>query len=244
MKWIAAIALLLLPLAVSCSVTAGAKDNELTENEKEDGWIVAFDGKTLNGWKAVDAQNGKTFPSRRPVVDGTLNPHESGGYMVYYDKPLGDCVMSLDFKLGQPPEDGSCNSGIFFRTTPLKARPGKDVGYNGIEMAIASTSTTTGVDTGAIYDLARPLRQMVKEAGEWNRVVITNHENLVTVTLNGELVTVCDLDGFTEKNRHPDGSEHKFDVVYKDHPRVGYFGVREHGCDIYFKNIKVLPLGK
>ena len=111
MKWIAAIALLL-PLAVIYSVTAdaGAKDNELTENEKKDGWIVAFDGKTLNGWKAVDATNGKTFPSRRPIVDGTLNPHKSGGYMVYYDKPIGDCVMSLDFKLGQPPEDDSCNS--------------------------------------------------------------------------------------------------------------------------------------
>lgn len=244
MKWIIAIALFLTPIPLIYSVTSatGAKDNELTKDEKKDGWILAFDGKTLDGWKAVDARNGKTFPSRRPVIDGTLNPHKSGGYMVYYDKRLGDFVASLDFKLGQPPGDSSCNSGIFLRTASLKARPGKDVGYNGIEVALDSTTTNDYIDAGALYDLSRPLRQMVRDIGEWNRVVITNHENLITVTLNGELVTVCDLDEFPKMHRRPDGSEHKFDVVYKDHPRKGYFGVQDHGCDIYFKNIKLLPL--
>ena len=30
-----------------------AADNKLTSQEKADGWILLFDGKTLNGWDAT-----------------------------------------------------------------------------------------------------------------------------------------------------------------------------------------------
>ena len=29
-----------------------------------------------------------------------------------------------------------------------------------------------------------------------------------------------DLDEWTEPNKRPDGTDHKFDVAYKDHPRT------------------------
>ena len=52
-----------------------------------------------------------------------------------------------------------------------------------------------------------------------------------------------DLDEWTEPNKRPDGSTHKFDVAYKDHPRTGYIGLQDHGSDCWYKNIKLRLLG-
>ena len=43
-------------------------------------------------------------------------------------------------------------------------------------------------------------------------------------------------------NKRLDGSDHKFDVVYKDHPRKGYIGLQDHGGDVWYRNIKLLKL--
>ena len=51
-----------------------------------------------------------------------------------------------------------------------------------------------------------------------------------------------DLDEWTEKNKRPDGSAHKFDIAYKSHPREGYIGLQDHGQDCWYKNIKIQPL--
>ena len=220
---------------VACLASAlpcAAADNELTPEEKAAGYVLLFDGKTLAGWTTSNET-----PSKTPVEDGSINPHGSGGYMMIYEKPLDDFVLSLDFKISP-----GCNSGIFVRTWPLKPRPGKDVGFNGIEIAVDDTKGSGYHDTGAIYDLVRPRKNAMKPAGEWNHAVITCDRNLIKIELNGEVVTEMDLDEWTRPNRRPDGSEHKFDVAYKDHPRKGYVGLQDHGKPCWYKNIKMKPL--
>jgi Domain of Unknown Function (DUF1080) len=213
---------------------AAAADNELTEQEKKDGWVLLFDGRTLDGWMT----SSKT-PSRRPVEDGCINPHKCGGYMMVHEKTWGDFVLSLDFKMSK-----GCNSGVFVRTASLTPRPGKDVGYNGIEVAIDDTPGAGYHDTGALYDLAKPTKNAMKPVGEWNHLVVTCDRSVIAVELNGEAVTKADLDQFTEPYKRPDGTRHKFDVAYKDHPRTGYIGLQDHGQDCWYKSIKLKPLGK
>jgi hypothetical protein len=157
--------------------------------------------------------------------------------MMIYENPLDDFKLALDFKISP-----KCNSGIFIRTFPLQPRPGKDVGFNGIEVAIDDTKTAGFHDTGAIYDLVKPSRNAMKPVGEWNHIEITCDKNLIAVNLNGEQVSKMDLDEWTQPNRRPDGSEHKFDIAYKDHPRHGFIGLQDHGADCWFKNIKLKPL--
>lgn len=217
---------------VLLAAPAAAADNELTDKEKADGWKLLFDGKTLDGWMT---SSGK--PSKTPVEDGTLNPHKCGGYMLVHQEKWGDFVLSLDFKISK-----KCNSGVFVRTSSLTPRPGKDVGFNGIEVAIDDTTAAGFTDTGAIYDLARPAKNAMKPAGEWNRLVVTCDGARIAVAMNGETVTRADLDQFTRPNVRPDGTPHKFDVAYKDHPRKGYIGLQDHGSPCWFKNVKLKPL--
>jgi len=213
---------------------ANAADNTLTEQEKQAGWQLLFDGKTTTGWMTPKEE---PLPASH-VQEGSLNPHPCN-YMLVYGKPLGDFELALDFRISP-----KCNSGIFLRTWPLTPRPGKDVGFNGIEIAVDDTHEAGFHDTGAIYDLVKPSKNAMKPVGEWNHIVVTSNDNLIEVTLNGEHVTRMDLDQWTEQNKRPDGSDHKFDVAYKDHPRRGYIGLQDHGADCWYKNIKLRTLGR
>jgi hypothetical protein len=210
-------------------------DNTLTDAEQKAGWKLLFDGRTLDGWTTDRLQ-----PSKTPVEDGCINPHDCGGYMMVPKGKYGDFVLALDFKISK-----GCNSGIFVRTFSLEPKPGWDVGFNGLEVAVDDTTGADYHDTGAIYDLAKPARNAMRPAGEWNHAVIRCEKNLVEVKLNGEAVTKMDLDQFTEPNKRPDGSDHKFTgIAYKDFPRQGYIGLQDHGSPCWYKNIKLLPLNR
>jgi hypothetical protein len=207
-------------------------DNTLSPRERAAGWILLFDGKTLDNW-----QTSSKTPSRVGVEDGSINPHGSGGYMMIHQKTWGDFILSLNFKISK-----GCNSGVFVRTYPLTPRPGKDVGFNGIEVAIDDTTTAGYHDTGAIYDLVKPTKNAMKPAGQWNHLMITCAGPKLSVELNHELVTQMNLNEWTFANRRPNGSQHKFDIAYKDHARFGYIGLQDHGSPCWFKNIKIKPL--
>jgi hypothetical protein len=212
---------------------AAAEDNALTPKEKEAGWQLLFDGKTFDGWMTSDKKESKT-----PIEEGCINPHGCGAYMMIHKDVWANFVLRLDFKISP-----KCNSGVFFWTWPLEPLPGKDVGWNGIEVAIDDTTTAGYVDTGAIYDLSKPTKNAMKPVGEWNRLKLRCQDGKITVTINGEKVNVVDLNQFTEKNKRPDGTEHKFDIAFKDHAFKGYIGLQDHGSPCWYKNIKIRAIG-
>jgi hypothetical protein len=207
-------------------------DNVLGPAEKTAGWILLFDGKSLDGW-----ETSSRTPSKVAAEGESINPHGCGGYMMIHRKTWSDFVLAIDFKISK-----GCNSGVFIRTNPLTPRPGKDVGFNGIEIAIDDTTGAGYHDTGAVYDLVKPSKNAMKPVGQWNHFLITCDGPRLSVELNGELVTRMNLDEWTSPNRRPDGSEHKFDIAYKDHPRSGYIGLQDHGSPCWYKNIKLRPL--
>src|SRR5580692_2258262 len=166
-----------LVLILSAAV-ARAGDNELSAKEKADGWILLFDGKSLDGWMTSSGKASKT-----PVEQASINPHKCGGYMMVHKKMWENYVLSVDFKISK-----GCNSGIFIRTSSLTPRPGKDVGFNGMEVAIDDTKTAEFYDTGALYDLVKPSKALMKPVGEWNHMEITCDKNRIEVALNGETV--------------------------------------------------------
>lgn len=216
------------------SWTVLGADNVLTPEEKAAGWQLLFDGKTTAGWMTSDQK-----PPRVPVDQDSLNPHKSGHYMLVHTQQWSNFVLSLDFRMSK-----GCNSGVFVRTSSLTPRPGKDVGYNGIEIAIDDTTGAGYHDTGAIYDLVKPRKNAMRPTGEWNHMVVTCDNNLIRVELNGDLVSTMNLDEFDASNKRPDGSSHKFDTAWKDHPRKGYIGLQDHGSPCWFKNIKLRELGR
>ncbi len=225
-RWIIAIAV------VAFTSAAAAADNELTPEEKKDGWILLFDGKSMKDWMTSEWQL-----CDQALDEGSINPDKCNTYMMTYERPWSDFVLALDFKISP-----HTNSGIFVRAFPLRPLPGFDVGYNGIETQILDSPTAGFYDTGALYDLVKPTQNAMKPVGEWNHVQITCDKNLIDVLLNGEHVNHMDLDQWTRPYTRPDGTSHKFNIAFKYHPRTGYVGLQKHGGNCWFKNIKLKPL--
>lgn len=226
MKVIVALTLLLSPLSL-------AADNELSEQEKKDGWVLLFDGKSSDGW--VSDKSGQPVNAAN-IKDGEFNSFKSGGYVPYYSKQkFSDFTVAMDFKVSK-----GCNSGVFIRV----ADPKNPV-QTGFEIQVMDSFGKPKLgkhEMGALYDAQEPAANASKPVGEWQHIEITAKGNAITVVLNGQTVTTADLDKWTEANKNPDGSKNKFKTPLKDMAREGYVGVQDHGHDCWYKNIKVKPL--
>jgi Domain of Unknown Function (DUF1080) len=221
-------------ICVSSCLLARAEDNALTQQERKEGWQLLFDGKTTDGWMTADEKPALVSH----VQDGALNPHPRDfDYLLLYKEPFENFVLSLDFKVSP-----DCNSGVIVRIWPLKFRGGWDIAANGLEVAIDDRKVDPFHSTGAIYDLVKPLANAAKPTGEWNHLEVTCDHNRIKSVLNGQLTAEINLDEWTKLNERPDGSRHKFDIAYKDHPRKGYIGLQDHGSDVWYRNIKLKRL--
>jgi hypothetical protein len=189
-----------------------------------------FDSDHQSGW--LTNNDSKPVAKKNIQADG-INPHESGGYIVMYEKPYKNFVLDFDYKISK-----GCNSGVFIRVGDPK-----DPVMTGIEVAIDDTTGTGMHDPGALYDLVAPSVNAQKPAGEWNHMTITAKGPKVDVVLNGKSVSSIDCDQWPEPGKRPDGSSHKFSgVAIKKLNQPGYFGFQDHGQDCWFNRVKVKDL--
>jgi len=226
-------ATLILTISATAANSARAADNELTNEEKQAGWQLLFNGRDLTGWKC---NNGK--PIATSIEQNSLVPYKSGGYIIVYDKPFADFVLKCDVRW----EDARCNSGIFFRVENL-ANPV----HTGFEVQVMSGSATGKHEFGAIYDLVANSKNVSKAIGEWNTVEIKCQGANLSVKVNGEEVAKMNCDQFDKAGLCPDGEKHKYKLngqarAIKDFARSGYLGLQDHGHKVWYKNIKLLDL--
>ncbi|HXG10117.1 MAG TPA: DUF1080 domain-containing protein [Gemmataceae bacterium] len=215
-------------LALLAAPARGA-DNELTPAEKNDGWILLFNGKDLTGWHRTSPGFGTW-----KVEDGAICLTGRGGGMLYTDERYDNFILKVDFKMSP-----RCNSGVFVRVgdpkTPVQT---------GLEVQVLDDQgrKPTRNSCGAIYDLVAPSKAVTRPAGEWNTFVITCNKNLITVELNGEKICAMNVDEWDKPGLRPDGSKHKYQLAIKDFPRKGLIGFQDHGTPVCYKNIKLKPL--
>jgi hypothetical protein len=214
--------------AVLLAADVRAADNELTPAEKAEGWTLLFDGKSTAGWK-----NNNDKPVAAKIEEDAINPHGTGGYVLMYEKPVGDFVLKCDVKMDQP----FCNSGVFVRI----GDPNDPV-QTGLEMQISNERAPELHGFAAIYDLVAPTKNATKGPGNWDAVEIRCEGPKFTVTVNGEKVSSINCDEWREPGKRLDGSSNKFTTAIKNFPRKGYLGLQDHGYNVWFKNIKLKEL--
>lgn len=218
--------------------------NGLTEAEKADGWMMLFDGETFDGWRGYAKDS---VPSDWKIDNGSIYMAASGrgeagsenGGDILYDKKFGNFHLKLEWKLS---EGG--NSGIFYlgQETPeldyiWKTAP---------EMQVLSPKHidwNLGKDgnrrAGSLYDLYAADPQNVKPDGEWNQVEIIVYNGTVVHKQNGE--TVVEYHLWTPQWKE-DVAASKFPELnpnWADVAKEGFFGLQDHGDDVWFRNIKI-----
>jgi alpha-3'-ketoglucosidase len=219
--------------------------NTLSQSEIDDGWILLFDGKTAYNFRGYNAE---AFPEKGwEIVDGTIHVKSSGkgeaggGGDIITRNKYKNFELSLEWKVS---EGG--NSGIFYLA---QEKPDQPIWKSAPEMQILDNDkhpdAKLGVDgnraAGALYDLIPGNKEVVKPAGEWNKVKVLVYKGTVVHTVNGTNVLEYHL--WTD-----DWKNMVLNSKFKDYPDFlntadeGYIGLQDHGDDVWFRNIKIKEL--
>ncbi len=222
--------------------------NTLTDQEKAQGFVLMFDGKTTEGWRSY---NKTTFPSDWSVEDGALRLKGSGngeagsgngGDLVFGNQKFSNFALRLEWKIS---EGG--NSGIFYLAQEV---PGKEIWRNAPEMQVLDNDrhpdAMLGKDgnrqAGSLYDLIPAKPQNAKPAGEWNSIEIICYQGTIVHKMNGATVLEYHLwtPEWNELVKHS-----KFPTYNPDWANVakeGVIGFQDHGNDVWYRNIRIRKL--
>lgn len=231
---------------VFSTVNAGCqKVNKLTKEEKNDGWVLLFNGKDFEGWRAC---NGDAMPANWTIEDGAMKvflgegkkPGQgAGGDILYGDKVFRDFELSIDWKASE-----MANSGIFYN---IREVPGKPIYYAAPEVQVLDNENATDnkIDShlaGSLYDMLPADPETVNPAGEWNTVVIRVKDGNVTHSMNGTEVVKYTL-WTPEWDQLVENSKFKnFPGFTEGISKEGYIGLQDHGYVVWFRNIKIREL--
>ena len=181
--------LLFIPVLLGAA-SKPAPPNQLTAQEKKEGYILLFNGKDLTGWDGD--------PERWSVRDGAIvgssdgKPFKVNTFLIYKGGSFGNIILKADIKLRNH------NSGIHFRSEQL---PGAGWIVRGLQ-ADASEVGEEKSAWGNFYEERGRSRTMMKTPdegwkiaksvvhhGDWNTYEILADGDHFKLTLNG-VVTI------------------------------------------------------
>lgn len=235
---------LLLIILVSGIFYTGCKqtDNQLTEQETSEGWILLFNGKSLDGWRDFNGE-GITAPWKveKGVLTSLGEGSDSTGYIVS-EKEYDNFIITFDWKIS----DGG-NSGLLYHVVE---RPEYKVPYvTGPEYQLIDDIgfpdkleewQMAGADY-AMYVADKEKKQLEK-AGDWNRSKIVFDNGHVEYWLNGQ--KIVEFEAWTDDwFKRKESGKWDFAPEY-GLARSGRFALQDHGDRVWFKNIKLKELPK
>jgi hypothetical protein len=191
-----------------------ANGQELTQEEKDAGFVSLFNGKDLTGWKYLGKAEGDSPFS---VIDGAIHYKGGNGWLCYTEKEYVDFELRCEFKLIKKGGDG----GIFFRAT--KDAAGANWPSQRYELQVKDYDEQARL-WGLPYQLDKDkVAKVRKKLGDWETYRLLVKGNKIAVYLNGELVTTAD------------GAKPL---------KQGFIGLQAEGGEQAFRNLRIRPLNK
>jgi len=223
--------LVLLMVCAALVLASGGASGELSDQEKQNGFVSIFNGKDLSGWVYGTLGEGTNKIGKGyQVENGTIYSTADDGGNLYTEKEYSDLVLRFEFKLTR-----NANNGIGIRA-PLSG----DSAYVGMEIQVLDDAGPMYRNLrpaqyhGSIYDVFAAKRGHLKDVGEWNEQEITARGRHITVTLNGAVIVDVNLDEVTDE------------LTLKHHPglanKKGHIGLLGHGSRVEFRNLRVKEL--
>ncbi|WP_342327429.1 DUF1080 domain-containing protein [Pedobacter sp. FW305-3-2-15-E-R2A2] len=221
--------------------------NDLSSQEKAEGYSLLWDGKTSKGWKGAYKS---TFPSSGWLIkDGELSVQKSNGGEstnggdIVTEKQYSAFELKFDFKLTE-----GANSGIKYFVTLTEGNKGSAIGpeYQILDDA-KHPDAKLGKDgnrtLGSLYDLmtSKKIPNAQKKIGEWNRGLIRVYpDNKIEYWLNGYKILEYTR-GSAEFLALVADSKYKNWKDFGMAPK-GHILIQDHGDQVSFRSIKLKQL--
>lgn len=217
-------------LPTSSLVRAEAPANTLTDDERQAGWKLLFDGKTTSGWRNFKKPD---ISSGWKVIDGALVRAEKGAGNIVTAEQYGAFELSLEYKITP-----AGNSGLMYHVSEDAGSPP----MSGPEVQIQDNQL--GHDpqkAGWLYQLYPADSDATKPAGEWNQIrILITPEKCATwingVKYNDYVKGSADWDERVAKSKFA-----RWPMFGK--ATSGYICLQDHGDVVSFRNIKIRPIG-
>jgi len=223
--------------------------NILTDEEKAEGWILLFDGKSFEGWRGLGRER---IPEGHWIIqDGTIKKVPSKDILLQEDgQPLigGDLItiqtfedfeLSLEWKISP-----AGNSGIKYNVSEeMSTTYPPNYAALGFEYQILDDEGHPDAQVGdshtaaALYDLIAPEGKSLKPVGEFNTARIVFQENHGEHWLNGVKVLEYDLET-PQMDELITASKYK-DIADFGKKRKGHIVLQDHTDAVWFRNIKI-----
>jgi hypothetical protein len=217
--------------------------NTLSPEEKAQGWILLFDGQTIQGWHTYGQT---TVGSAWKTDAGTIHLDASakkgyqvqGGGDLVTDSIYKNFDLTLEWKISK-----NGNSGILF---DINEDPKyKETWNTGPEMQVLdndghSDGKIKKHRAGDLYDLISSSSEPVHSVGSWNLVEIKLNGGKLDLFMNGVDVvstTMWDDKWWALVKGSKFASMPGFTKT-----QSGRIALQDHGNDVWFRNIKIKRL--
>lgn len=215
--------------------------NALTEKEKEEGWILLFDGVSTDSWRGYNSdqfpENGWQVKDSLLIVEATGTEEEGYGGDIITREQYEDFEFKLDFKLS--PQG---NSGIIYLVKEEENTPSW---HNAPEYQLLDNQyykengdiPMEKHSTGDAYDVIASTEDAMNPVGEWNEAMIRVQDGNVKHWLNGKKIVEYKL-------QSPEWEEIVTKSKFAEYPgygmaEKGHIGIQDHGHQLWYRNVKV-----
>ena len=227
----------------------------------DEGYIVIFDGTSLNGWRGYGKDH---VPARWTIEDGCLKftgtgagESQSGdGGDIIFTKKFKNFEMKFDWKISK-----GGNSGVFYLAQEVTTK--KEDGTVQYEPIYISSPEYQILDnanhpdaklgkdnnrqSASLYDMIPAVPQNQNPFGEWNTGSVMVYQGTVVHGQNGENVVEYHLwtPQWTELLQASKFSEEKWPLAFEllnnlgGENHEGYIGFQDHGNDVWYRNIRI-----
>ena len=226
----------------------------------DEGYIVIFDGTSLNGWRGYGKDN---VPARWTIEDGCLKftgtgagESQSGdGGDIIFTKKFKNFELKFDWKISK-----GGNSGVFYLAREVKTvKDGKEqyepIYISSPEYQVLDNANHPDAKLGkdgnrqsaSLYDMIPAVPQNQNPFGEWNSGSIMVYQGTVVHAQNGVNVLEYHLwtPKWTEMLQASKFSEEAWPLAFEllnnlgGDAHEGYIGFQDYGNDVWYRNIRV-----
>ena len=217
---------------IACSEQESKPQTESPPQAPKSEWQPLF---------AADLSNAEYNDTVWSIKEGVLSA--SYDQAIWTTREYDNFSLSLEFKNAP-----GTNSGVI-----LYCNDKEDWIPNSVEVQIADDYAEKWADSpkdwqcGAIFGHRAAKRQkLVREPGQWNKMIITCRDQNIVVELNDQTVIDINMSLWTSATTNPDGSPipEWLSTPLADLPTKGYIGFQgKHGdASIWFREVMIKEL--